>query len=382
MRNNLYSCNARLLTVSLAATAVLFVCGCSSMFNGTYADGGGALPTDKIKVYFLPRYGQVENDSPEWKAYEELTGESVKFLGEQKEYFVTNAGYISKEALGKSNALMEISSSLNPVAIAESISGSGLGLQEKAALGFVNKEFAQSNREDFLVMCIYAYPQYPCRVWGGVSPYPKRGAVYVYSLGVSQIELGYVLIDPVKKSIVKRRKIFLTRNVDMGAGNPALAAHWKFSEEQNVFLEKAVGKLFNEFPLIVRRPARPAADEPFAPELSSVTPISTAKAAPANDAYTRLARWQADKKGYKITIEPVDGRQWSVAIDPKDAGTKKSGDNLNNGNLKGDWADSLVKDGFFHGQANKADLEQILETFLNWADDPGQAHSGTSSSAK
>jgi len=381
MRNNSYNHNARLLAASLAATAVLFVCGCSSMFSGTYADGGGALPTDKIKVYFLPRYDQVEKDSPEWKIYEELTGRSVKFLGEQKEYSVTSAGYISKEAIGKSNVLAYISSSFNPVAIVQGISGSGLSLQEKAALGFVNKEFSQSNKEDFLVMCIYAYPQYPCKVWGGVSPRPKRGAACVYSLGVSQIELGYVIIDPVKKSIVKRRKIFLARDVDMGTGSQTLAAHWKFSEEQNVFLEKAVGKLFNEFPLIVRRPARPAADEPFAPELSSVTPISTAKAAPANDAYTRLAQWQADKKGYKITIEPVDGRQWSVAIDPKDAATKKSGDNLNGGNPKGDWVDSLVKDGFFHGQVDKAGLEQIFKTFLNWADDPGQAPSGTSPSA-
>ena len=124
-----------------------------------------------------------------------------------------------------------------------------------------------------------------------------------------------------------------------------------------------------------------AADEPLAQELTSTTPLSTAKAALGGDAGARLSQWQADRKNYKVTIEPVDGRQWSVAIDPKDTGTKKSGDNLNNGNLKGDWVDSLIKDGFFHGQVGKADLEQILETFLNWADDSGKATSGMSPSA-
>jgi Immunity protein 53 len=366
MRNNLYNCNARYLAVALAVAVALLSCSCSSSFNGADTEESRTLPTNKIKLYFLPDYARLKNDSSEWKTYEELTGESIRFLGEEKGCSVTNAGYIGKEAVAKINVVTDM------------FSGSGLNLQEKNAVDFINKKFPQGNKEDSLILCVYALPQYPCKKWNGVSPYPEPGAPSVYTMGVSRLGLGYVLVDPVKDSIIKRSRFISSRRLDK-AGESVFGMPWKFGEEQSDFFENSVGKLFDRFPRMGRRRAACVADEPLAQELTSTTPLSTAKVTPAGDAGARLSQWQADKKGYKITIEPVDGRQWAVAIDPEDAGAKKSGDNLNNGNPKGDWVDALVKDGFFHGQVNKADLEQILETFLNWADDSAKISSSTNS---
>ena len=366
MRNNLYNLNVRLPLAILAALGLLS-CGCSSLSNDSYTGESRALPTDKIKLYLLPDYAHLKNDSSQWKAYEELAGESIRFLGDEKGCIVTNAGYVGKEAAGKNNALTDV------------FSGAGLNLQEKNAVKFVNKEFPQGNKEDSLILCVYALPQYPGKEWGVVSPYPAPSAPLVYTMGISRLELGYVLIDPAKQGIIKRRKFIFSRKLDRGAGSSTFGTSWKFVEEQNDFFEKSVGKLFEGFP--GRRLRRRVAEEPLVPELSSTTPLSGASIKAVEDTYTRLSRQRAEKKNYQIAIESIDGRQWRVNIDLKGTGDKKPGDNLSGGKPQGDWVDSLAKDGFFHGQVNKADLEQIIKTFLNWADDSAKAPSGTSSRA-
>jgi hypothetical protein len=250
-------------------------------------------------------------------------------------------------------------------------SGVGVNLQEKTAVGFVNKEFPQGSKEDSLILCIYAQPQYPCKKGEVVYPYPEPGAALVYAMGVSRVELGYVLIDPVRQAVIKRRKDIFSRKLRREPGGSAFGTYWKFIEEQNDFFEKSVGKLFEGFP--GRRRAARAVDEPFVPELSSTTPISNANAVSAGDTYSKLARQRVDKKDYQITIESIDGTQWLVTIDLKGSSAEKIERNLTGGKSEGDWVSSVAKDGSFHGQVGKADLEQILKTFLNWRDDPDKA---------
>jgi len=374
MRNILCRHKARLSAAILAGVVILS--GCGSSIKDSYgafkisSSYDGALPTNKIKLYFLPHYTEVKNGSPEWKIYEELVNDSIKLLAEQKDYDAVNAGYIGKEALGKSNMLMDTLSCFNPAGIARDIRGAGLDWQEKAVMNFINKEFSQNGKEDSLILCLYTRPQYPCKSGGVVSPYPKPEVPPVYSSGVSRLELGYLLIDPVEKSIVKRRKVILTRGVETEVDPQTKEEHWKFGEDQSAFLEKAVNRLFNDFPLMNRRPARRVVDEQPVPELSSVTPLSAVKAAPVDDVYAKLAQQRADKKDYQITIESIDGRQWTVTINLKSAAAKSLEPGLNGGKTQDDWVACIAKDGFFHGRVGKADLEQIVKTFLNWVDNP------------
>jgi len=346
MKNNFNLWAMRSATVTLLFAVILLVCGCSSFSKGSSAGASAsgyanALPTDKIKLYFLPRYGQVKDDSPEWKLYETLVNDSMKFLAEQKACVAVNAGNISKEDLGKSNAWADAAAVLNPVELVQGLTGQGMNLQEKAIVNFVNNKFPSGNKEDSLILCLYVRPYYPSKAWGGVSPYPKAGAASVYSLGVSQVELGYVLSDPVKNTILNRRKVILSRDVDMGTDSQEVAAHWKFGEDQSAFLEKAVNRLFNEFPLARYYSAPRAKVEPLAVPVAPVVPVAVADSV-VNNIPPKAC---ADKKGYKITFESVDGEQWIAAIEP--GGTKT--------------------------QAGKEQLDKILKTFLDSLGDPGKA---------
>jgi Immunity protein 53 len=380
VRNNLENYNVSLWVVIAAGAAILLSCGCASSVKDTYgaykisSTSDTALPTNKIKLYFLPHYTEVKNNSPEWKIYEELIGDSIKFLAEQKDCTAANAGYIGKEALGKDNIFMDILSLVNPAAIARDIRGSELEWQEKAAMNFVNKEFPQNNKEDSLILCLYVRPQYPCKMAGAVIPYPRPGAVPVSSAGISQLELGYLLVDPAEKTIAKRRKVILTRSVETEVDPQAKDEHWKFGEDQSAFLEKAVARLLNEFPLMNRRLARRLPDEPLVPISPAAAPLSVASITQPEDVYTRLAQWRAGEKGCQVTIELADGPQWVVTIGLKGTGAEKFGLNFNSNTTEDDWVNCAVKDGFFHGRGGKAGLEPILKTFLNWVDNPDKNH--------
>ena len=393
MINSLNRHVVRLSAVILAAVAVLLGCGCSSFSKGTYGEYkissgyDNALPTNKIKLYFLPHYTEIKNNSSEWKIYEELIGDSVKFLAEQKDCVAVNAGYIGKDAVGKSNMFMDILSLLNPAAMARDIRGTELAWQEKAVMNFVNKEFPQNNKEDSLLLCIYVRPQYPCKLGGVLSPYPVPEAVPVSSAGISQLEVGYMLIDPVEKSVAKRRKVILTRSVEIESDPQTKEEHWKFDEDQSVFLEKAIDRLFNEFPMMNRRLARRAADDSFAQPpaplaqprvINAAQPVQEKDVLGQNDnVYAQLAQWRADKKGCQVTIELIDGPQWQVSIGLKGTGAEKLDRAFNNKQSQDDWVNCTIKDGVFSGQGGKAGLEQILKTFLNWAGKPDKVHSGS-----
>jgi len=379
MKNKLQSYNVRLWTAIAAGAVILLSCGCASSAKDAYgaykisSTYDNALPANKIKLYFLPHYTEVKNNSPEWKIYEELIGDSIKFLAEQKDCTAVNAGYIGKEALGKSNMFMDILSLFNPAAIARDIRGSELEWQEKAVMNFVNKEFPQNNKEDSLILCLYVRPQYPCKMAGAVIPYPRPGAVPVDSAGISQLEIGYMLIDPAEKTVAKRRKVILTRSVETEVDPRTKNENWKFDEDQGAFLGKAVARLFNEFPLMNRRLARRLPDESAAPVSSAVATLPAVNVTQPEDVYARLAQWRADKKGCKITIELADGPQWVVNIDLKGTGAEKLDLSFNSKPTQDDWVNCTVKDGFFHGQGGKVDLEQILKTFLSWVDNTDKA---------
>jgi hypothetical protein len=372
------------LSAAISGALVIFTCGCASLPKGNYAgfkissEGSAGILTNKIKLYVLPRYGRIKNDSPEWKMYDDLARYSVRLLEENRDCIVDNAGYVNKDAIGKTNAVKEIFSAFNPAVIARDFSGLELDWQEKLIMNFIAKEFSQGDKDDSLILCLYTQPRYPCKEAGSLSPYYKPGAAPVYSAGVSELELGYILVDPVEKTIAKRRKVILTRGIEMDVEPQAKKTNWKFREGQSVFLENAAVKLFDEFPMVNRRKARGIARESHAPAASSSTPTPaegvsapvqhTTAPAQGDNVYLQLAQWRADKAGRLVKIELLDGPQWLVTIDLKGAAYEKIGYTLDRRQDQGNWVNCFVKDGFFYGRGGKTNLEEILTTFLTWLD--------------
>jgi hypothetical protein len=197
--------------------------------------------------------------------------------------------------------------------------------------------------------------------------------------------VGYILISPLEKKILKRHKIFLSRDMELkdkpGSPGPVL----QFSQEEGAFLEKAIAELFDSFPMFIQRPYRPAravsapAVTSAAPMVSHAPAVTNASAASGQalettDVYAQLAEWWGRYPGgpdaCAIKIETTSGPAWMVSIDlksPADGSGRASFDeNLGENN----WLACSLKDGAFRGRGSSNNLGKIVGVFLKWANDP------------
>lgn len=381
----------------LAVSIIFFMFGCATLKTNSDAfrlvkENEYLNQTKDIKVYVLPRYNKITSDSSEYKMYDSLSRGAENFLKEYKNYNIDNSGNIKKELLGKLNIFREIVDAVNPASIAKDMAGNQLNWQEKLIINFINKEFTQGNKNsDCLVLCLYLQPQYPCRVINGSFAINcPKGSPVVYSQGVSGLELGYILLAPLEKNILKREKVFLLRDIKLKEKNEPGQPAWQFSQEESVFLEKVITKLFNDFPMFIHRPsstgvekniptmANPtvvmASQENEGSQIASVPtipnqPTRQVEQEKFKDIYSQLAEWRdrcaSSQNSCTVKIETIDGPGWFVSVDLKGTRYESIISSYEKKRTSSDWINCIFKDGIFYGRGGKNNLEEIIKFFLN-----------------